>query len=425
MKDLSDAIFKATKKVTRKWAEQRKAEDRGRKSRSSRVYMYSDRVDFTDVCDSILPGAYDHASGNGTYSVSKRQLYYASRQSFKDHTGRELEYSYFANTLLPQYLNRHPVTTVTWKITADPRGTLMIPNAAYEARVPVGTLQIENHLHNTGQKNEAFDDLEDIGVHIEWPSLAAGQRYRAVLYIEKEGFGPILQEAQIAERFSIAIMSCKGQSVVAARRFVDEVCAVGRGVPLLVIHDFDKPGFEISQRLTTVSRWLEDTDKVKYRFKNKIDVHDLGLKLTDVQKYHLEDKAEECDFKGRFYSDSIATPEEREFLKSGRRVELNAMTSPEFVEWFEDKLTEKFPDPFIPDDDAVVVDAYRRALAAARINQAIEDARQIAIEQAESADIPPRLRELLQLKMEGLEEPWDKVLYKMAQQEIEDEDDAA
>ena len=50
-----------------------------------------------------------------------------------------------------------------------------------------------------------------------WPSLPAGQRYQAVLYIEKEGFEPLLEEAKIAERFDVAILSCKGQSVVAAR----------------------------------------------------------------------------------------------------------------------------------------------------------------------------------------------------------------
>ena len=69
------------------------------------------------------------------------------------------------------------------------------------------------------------------------------ERYQAVLYIEKEGFGPILESAQIAERFNIAIASCKGQSVVAMRKFVDMVCAVGDGLPLLIAHDFDKAGF--------------------------------------------------------------------------------------------------------------------------------------------------------------------------------------
>jgi hypothetical protein len=368
-------------------------------------------VNFTDVCDAILPGAYAHASGNGKYSVSKRQLYYACREEFKNQTRRELDYSYFANTLLVQYLNRHPDTTLKWKITADPRGTLTIPNSAHQVRIPVGTLQIDGHLHKAGKACQPFDNL-GAGVNIEWPSLAAGQRYQAVLYIEKEGFGPILEEAQIAERFDLAVMSCKGQSVVAARRFVDEVCAVGRGVPLLVVHDFDKYGFEISQRLTTVSFWAEENDRVTYEFQNEIDVHDLGLRLEDVKEYGLEGSAEKCKFSGGFAGDSIATKEEKEFLRSGRRVELNAMTSPQFVQWLETKLAAHLPGRLIPGDD-VLADAYRRARAAARINRAVEKVTERAIERARSAKTPKHLRQRLEKAMKGSSKAWDKTLYRL------------
>ena len=123
----SDDILSVTKSVTKEWTKQRKAEERGRRSRHSREYIYSDRVNFTDVAHDILPGAYAHASGNGRYTVAKRQLYYASREEFREQTGRDMEYGYFAGTLLVQYMNRHPETE-SWKVTADPRGTLTIPN---------------------------------------------------------------------------------------------------------------------------------------------------------------------------------------------------------------------------------------------------------------------------------------------------------
>src|SRR5262249_24102237 len=211
---------------------------------------------------------------------------------------------------------------------------LAIPNAAHEVRVPVGTVQIDNHLLVARQKCDPLG-LE-INVPPEWPSLAAGQRYRAVLYIEKEGFEPMLQEARIADRYDLAVMSCKGQSVVAARKFVDHVCALGNGVPLLVVHDFDKAGFEISQRLTRVSDWAKANDRVTYRFVNEIDVRDLGLRLKDVEKYNLT--GEEFPFEGHFASDTITTQEEQAYLRSGRRVELNELTAPQFVERLAGKL---------------------------------------------------------------------------------------
>lgn len=415
-------ILGVTKAVTKEWTKQRKAEDRGRRSLSSREYMYSSRVNFSDVARAILPGAHAHASGDGQYTVSRRQLYYACREKFRQQTGREIEYAYFSGTLLVQYMNRHPETD-SWKVTADARGTLTIPNAGYEVRVPCGTIQIDDHLREVGRQVEPFDI--DTGLKVEWPSLAAGQRYQAVVYIEKEGFAPLLEEAQIAERFEVAILSCKGQSVVAARRFVDEVCYVGGGVPLFVVHDFDKAGFEISERLTTVSDWAEECDRVTYRFKNDIDVTDLGLRLFDVEDYGLQSEA--CDFKGGFADDSIAIPKEQEFLRSGRRVELNAFTSPEFIKWLEVKLTLNLFDdgmpaklsPLIPADD-VLTNAYRRALAVAKINSVIQGALKDAIRNAKVATVPKALRQKLINKMKKTPgTTWDDEIYRLAESAVE------
>ncbi len=233
-----------------------------------------------------------------------------------------------------------------------------------------------------------------------------------MLYIEKEGFEPLLQEARIAERFDLAVLSCKGQSVVAARKFVDQVCRKDGGVPLYVAHDMDKAGFEISQRLTTVSDWAEDCDRVTYRFQNEVNVTDLGLRLPDARRYGL--KGEACKFHGRFAADSICTEEEKAYLRSGRRIELNEFTAPQFVEWLVSKLTEHLPQRLIPSDD-VLEDAYRRALAVARINKAIEDVRDQAIEDARQAPIPPTLRRKLQKTMK--DNPWDVALYHLAAEE--------
>jgi hypothetical protein len=402
-------IFAATKAVTAKWTKQRKAEERG--STRPRIYCYGDRVNFTDVAAQILPGAYQHASGDGRYSVSKRQLYYACRDAFKERTDRELEYGYFANTLLVQYMNRHPAETAAWKLTADPRGTLIVPNTGHELKVPVGTVQIDNYLDDARRRIDAYDITA--GMDVEWPSRAGGQRYQAVLYIEKEGFAPILEEAQIAERFDLAILSCKGQSVVAARKLVDCVCAVGGGVTLFVVHDFDKAGFEIAQRLTAVSDWADEYDRVTYRFENEIAVTDLGLRLADVEEYDLDEEG--CDFSGGFASDSICTQEEKDFLREGRRVELNAFTSPQFVEWLEGKLTEHLGGKRLIPPDHILADAYRRALIVARVNRAIAAVGAKAEAEAATAAIPEALRADLTARLNTSgPAAWDQVLYDLA-----------
>jgi hypothetical protein len=405
-------IVGITRSVTREWAKQRKAEERGRRSRATRAYAYSGRVNFTDVADGILPAGYAHASGNGRYTVDKRQLYYAVRDQFLDATGREIEAAYFSENLLVKYMNQHPDETAHWRITASPRGTLTIPNTGHDLRIPCGTLAIEEHLQKAGAARGPFDDLQNVAVNAQWPSLAEGQRYQGVLYIEKEGFDPQLREADIANRFDISIISCKGQSVTAARKYVDQVCRMGGGVPLFTAHDMDKAGFEIAQRLTTVSDYARDNDLVKYEFRNKINVTDLGLRLTDVQAYSLQ--SERCRLRGDFPSDTIATPEEQAFLRSDRRVELNAFTAPQFIEWLIRKLRAYLSrQRFIPADD-ILADAYRRALAAAQMNKALEASRRAAIQNASSASIPQSLRNQLEQALKDSPLAWDQALYEIA-----------
>jgi hypothetical protein len=403
-------IVTVTKSVTKNWTQHRKAKERGARSLFSPTKSESERLTFSDVAASILPEAYQHASGGGIYSVAKRQLYYACREEFKTWTGKELGADYFSNDLLVKYLNRHPETS-DWKITADPRGTLTIPNAYHDVRIPCGTLAIEDHLEAALQP---VDLVTVEGIPAEYPSLKQGERFKAVLYIEKEGFEPLLQEAQIAERFDLAILSCKGQSVVAARHFVDEVCSVDDGVPLFVVHDFDKAGFEISQRLTTVSQWAEDNDRVAYRFQNEINVTDFGLRLADVEKYRLG--SETVKFKGHFAADSIATPEEQAFLRSNRRVELNAFTSPQFIEWLEAKLIEHGQGKRLVPDDEVLEAAYRRDVAATLINSVIDNVREEAERQAKAAVLPRALKNQLQKQMKQRpSEAWDKALYRIVE----------
>ena len=79
-------------------------------------------------------------------------------------------------------------------------------------------------------------------------------RYRNVLFLEKEGFNDLLAAAEIAERFDLAIMSTKGYSSTAAR-------TVGRGArrrSIFVLHDFDKDGLGICYTL--------HHDTIRYQF---------------------------------------------------------------------------------------------------------------------------------------------------------------
>jgi hypothetical protein len=165
--------------------------------------------------------------------------------------------------------------------------------------------------------------------------------FGAVLFIEKEGFAELLKAAKIADRFDIGIMSTKGMSVVAARALADEMCH-DYDIPLLLLHDFDKSGFSIAGTLQRDTR--------RYEFQNQIRTIDLGLSLEDVTAMRLESEYQHHP-KGTkaVMMDNLrengATEAEvafmfRDFdrLRSTRRVELNAMTSPQMIALIEKKL---------------------------------------------------------------------------------------
>jgi hypothetical protein len=408
MSDILSDLKKCVAGATKKWTKQRKAEERSARARYSREYIYSDRVNFTDVAHRILPKAYQHASGGGVYVVSKRQLYYASREEFRKATGREITYERFASLVL-RFVNQNR-EAMNWKLTADPRGTLTIPNTFSETRIPCGTLAIDDHLKAIAVTS---DNHECPRVPREWPSHKPGERYQALLYIEKEGFEPLLQQARIAERYSLAVLSCKGHSVVAARKFVDHACRVNGGVPLVIAHDLDVFGFQIAARLTSVSVDADMGDRVAYWFKNWIDSTDLGLRLEDARRYGLT--TERCKRPKQIPSDLGCTPDEVELLKSGQRIELNAFTAPQFVEWLEGSLAKAgIRENWVPDDHQVIVEAYRRAAAVARLNAAIEDARKQAQEEASKLNIPRGLRQQIVRHAKKHRVPWDIAVFQAA-----------
>ena len=343
----------------------------------------------------VLPAAWAKASGGGMYPAAARQIYYAARGPLQDLTGKEVSYNYFAQTLLPDYIEMH---SLTWDVVYDARGNFNEPHTG--TGVPLGTLQVRTYLREVGNA-VPVSGIPQIKLNPEFPTVGPRHRFGAVLFIEKEGFGPLLKAAQIAERFDIAIMSTKGMSVTASRRLVEELCAP-HNIPLLVLHDFDVSGFTIAGTLKELTR--------RYQFTSDFRVIDLGLRLEDVKDLEAEDVFKRgTDLKSmaatlRRYG---ATEEEVDFLLiQEKRVELNAMTSPQFVAFLEAKLEEHGIVKVVP--DAATLDlAARRAARIARIQKQIEELDKVD----EKIDIPGDLEAKVRMALDDDPElTWDDVL---------------
>ena len=402
----SSDVITAIKKTTKKWGKKRKAEERSKSVARKQAVREKREKRETQVAVAmeVIPAAYAKASNNGQYPATARQVYYAARPAIQDRSGKSLNSEYFTQTLLLKFVRENPETVRHWRLAYDARGHLVEPHTGRV--VPLGTLEVEEYLSDR-QFLDRGVDCKQFG--LAYPTVGPDLRYGAILFCEKEGFSPLFDQVQLAERYDISIKSTKGMSVVAARRLVDELCAVNEGVPVLILHDFDERGFKISETLTSVSQSAIDNDRVRYEFQNEINGIDLGLRLTDVMEWNLESETVSCDVE--FNGDTITSPEEQAFLLSGRRVELNAFTSADLITWLEGKLDEHGITKVVP-DDTTLAEAYRRAHRLARANREME---RILSDPGDDITVPEGLRDqIFRMVDEDPTQPWDGVLANIA-----------
>jgi hypothetical protein len=363
----SDTLAKRLKTsvldVTKDWAKQRKAEERhasAAANRGPRLIRARDLYSFKSAAFEVMPKAYMAASANGTLPASARQVMYQARPFIQDKmNGQPLNDQYFCQQLLPDYMQEYGVE---WDIVYDDRGHFFEPHT--KRSIGLGTISVRKYLTNVSPPN------------LDEPGFAAGQVithgpggcYGAVLFIEKEGFLPLFEKVQLAERYDLAIMSTKGMSSTAARSLIDNLCR--NQVPLLALHDFDKAGLSIAGTLTRGTR--------RFSFEHNARIIDLGLRLTDVHDLDLKASAEDAFDRG---SNSVkrdnmllngATEEEVKFLLT-QRVELNALTSDQLVGLIERKLAEFGIRKVIPQAE-LLVDAYRLFVNSARIKVKVAEA---------------------------------------------------
>ena len=290
------------------------------------------------------------------------------------------------------------------------KATVSISGAALQARLRylasrlhalgLGTLNVRDYI--ASYASPAFEDagFADAAIKTHGPE----GRYGGILYIEKEGFMPLLERARLAEKYDVAIMSCKGMSVTAARTLIDKTCARYH-IPLLILHDFDVSGFSIAKTLVTDTR--------RFSFKSKFRTVDLGLRLTDVQELGLESEpvsfgsVSPYKIRERLKTNG-ATADEIAFLMEGQRVELNAMTSDQFVAFVERKLTEAGIAQIVPPKDQLD-EAYRLFARSKLVEEAVEEfikempAGTIAVPD----DLNAQVRDFLD---ENPESPWEEAV---------------
>jgi hypothetical protein len=416
--------------VTRRWTDAMKRAYRSHRAdaRADEELRRQERAQYPSIKQAayqLMRDAYLRASGQGQYVAHARQIMYAARRQIlamihPDKAAKGLDDQYFTQTLVPDYMNEHPEETAGWDVVFDDRGHFREPHlqSGRERIIGLGTLAVRQYI--ASWQGTVSETIDHIFLPFDLQTSGPAHRYQAVLFIEKEGFDELIQQAQIAERFDIAPMSTKGMSNTAARRLVDELSRMG--VTIYVLHDFDKSGFAILHTLRTDTR--------RYRFKSTPRVIDLGLTLADAQAMDLQSEPvpyrQQADPKVDL-ARCGATAEEQAFLVAerrynqstgkyywiGQRVELNAMTSDQFVAWIEQRLTEQGVKKVVPSTETLA-QAYRRAQRTKALNE--ELARLQSQMAAQVIEVPDDLeQQVTAYLMAHPECSWDAAVWQIVE----------
>jgi hypothetical protein len=313
------------------------------------------RVSQKDVVVDNLDESCATVSGDGEFRFNQRQLLYVLRPIVKDETGKALTTQNF-NAIITDYENEHGEIPGMYR---EPRGSIYHPHRG--DTITLGTLSVEDY---------------------ERPAWT----YNKVVYIEKEGFSEALKEARWAERHDCSLTSSKGFTTRAVRDLVDKLAEHDEPVTVFCVHDADAYGTMIYQTFQ---------EATKARGARKIRIVNLGLEPWEAAEMGLE--IEEVEEKNRRkpvadYVRERGDGEHWEEWLQTNRVELNAMTTPQFIAWLDGKMAGY--DKLIPPADVLeaelnarVEDKVREAITARILREANVDGQvATAIAKIESPD---------------------------------------
>jgi hypothetical protein len=407
----ADDIKKGLTEGLKTFTKQRKAEEKqssaGRWRRSRMIEVRGEFL--TEASDRIMEEAYMKASDNNTLPATARQVFYVIRPLLQELTEKQLIYSYFSQTLLPNYIKKHN-KAADWDVVYDDRGHFIEPHTGRV--IGLGTLAVRSYLGRVTRMTTQEAGFNPALIKTYGPDGSFG----ALLYVEKEGFMPLFERVRLAERFDIGIMSSKGMSVTAARQLAEGICSA-HGIPLLVLHDFDRPGIIIKDTL--------ENDTRRFSYGKAPQVIDLGLNLEDIDGLDPEDFT--SSISDERLEQAGVDQASIDFL-GGQRVELNAMTSRQLVDFVEGKLKQHRIGKIVPDSETLA-STYKMFAASNRLSEAFEKLKETLDEDesGEPINAPDDLEAMVRKKLKQYPDiTWHraiKVIVEPHAQEDKDEDD--
>jgi len=262
-------------------------------------------------------------SGDGEYRFNERQVFYHLRPIVVEETGKELTIGNF-KSIITDYENEHGEIEGMYR---EPRGSIYHPHRGDD--IPPATLTIEDYERPTWTFNK-------------------------IVYVEKEGFSEALKDNRWPERHDCAMMSSKGFTTRAAKDLVDKLAEHDEPVTVFCVHDADAAGTMIYQTFQ---------EETKARGARKVTIVNIGLEPWEAVDADLEVETVPVGDKRKAVADYVRDSDDGDYWDDWlqtHRVELNAMTTPEFIEWLDRKMAEHGSGKLVPPDDVLIAELEER-----------------------------------------------------------------
>jgi hypothetical protein len=264
-----------------------------------------------------LPAAITHAGG-GSHRFSLRTLFYAMRHVLSLERLSLPLWGWFCQ-VITEYEEEQGQDIPG--IYRNDRGKLYIPHLRKE--IPLGTLTVEQYKH------------------VAWT-------YNKVLYVEKEGIYEIIKASGWAERNDCLLVTSQGFATRAARDVIDLLAESDGELQFFCIHDGDAYGTLIHEKLQ---------EATKARGARRIRIVNLGLDPWQglgmglaVEQAAKDENGQKRKPVGEYVRQQGL--EWEEWLQT-QRIELNAMTTPQLLEWLDCSMKKHGNGKILPPDEVL------------------------------------------------------------------------
>ena len=267
------------------------------------------------------------ADVSGGYRFNARQVFYALRPIVMAELGAELQIGNFTS-IITDYESDNGEIAGMYR---EPRGSITHPHR--DETITLGTLMVEEY---------------------ERPAWT----FNKLLYIEKEGANEALKEVRWPELHDCAVMSSKGFSTRAARDLIDKLAEHDEPIEVFCVHDADAAGGMIYETLQ---------EATKARDARKIQIINLGLEPWEAIAMRLEIETVKAGDRRKPVADYIKERDDvapdgdtwEDWLQT-HRVELNAMTTPAFIAWLNDKMATHAVGKLVPPAEVLTTELNQR-----------------------------------------------------------------